>query len=43
MVVVDEETAVAAEMWPGVLGLGLSLTWRNQGLQLNGVGMAVAL
>lgn len=43
MAVVGEGTAVAAEMWPEVLGLGLSLTWRNQGLQLNGVGMAVDL
>lgn len=40
---VDEETAEAAEMRLGVLGLGLSLIWRSQGLPLSGVGMAVAL
>lgn len=39
---VGGETAVVTEMWLGALGLGLSLTLRRQGLQLSGVGMAVA-
>lgn len=38
MAAVGGEIAVAAETLLGVLGLGLSLTLRRQGLQLNGVG-----
>lgn len=35
---VGGETAVKAEMWLGVLELGLSLTLRREGLQLSGAG-----